>query len=382
MLSYHSLLPFGDSLDGVLQIKNSFSLVCPVEGGTACPIVSTLSAYVGEGKPKIRFEITVEGQDAPLYASHDYRIGKAGEYTRQMWRVPPLFLPNMTLSVCVDIPEGTVLSVKDFGTSHDMGAKDWNGGPRHNAHLGFWGLAPDNTMPAFELAAACGFPACIVVPKVTKDGIFVCMHDDKMINRTARDAEGNAPEEPIFIGDKTYDELGQWEYGSYKNEIYKGTGLPLLSDFFDLCAKTGMRPMFSTHPGLTPKQWQQVKDMLEKRGLLKKFHIKSFNLEQLKTAYSVFGTEIDGYTYDINQWEDSHVDDLLATGIDTHACRVGMEVLFGRYTEHIATSIRNAGMFAAAWGIKRRDFEEYEKLMSWGVTEFTEDYHCSMGLNY
>lgn len=382
MISYHSLLPFGCQLDGGLQIKDSFSFVCPAESSADCILVNALSAYTGEKAPKIQFVITVDGQATPLYASHAYRIGKSGEYTRQTWRVPPLFLPNMTLTICVKIPEGTILSVKNFGSSHDTGATDWNGGPRHNAHLGFWGMAPDNTMPAFELAAACGFPACIVVPKVTKDGIFVCLHDDKMINRTARDAQGNAPEEEFAVKDKTYDELQQWEFGSYKNEIYKGTKLPLLSDFFDLCAKTGMRPMFSTHPGLTPKQWQRVKDMLQQRGLLKNFHVKSFNLERLKMAYSVLGTEIDGYTYDIGTWNDSLIDDLLVSGIDNRACRVGMEIKFADYTEQIAASIRNAGFFAAAWNIKRRDFEEYEKLMSWGVTEFTEDYHCSMGLNY
>ncbi len=382
MLSFHSLLPFGQQIDGALRIKTGFSLVCPVESCVDCTLVSALSCYSGEVAPKIRFEITADGQNAPFYTSHDYRMGKCGEYTRQTWRVPPLFLPGMKLTVRVNVPEGTALSVKNFGTSHDTGAKDWNGGPRHNAHLGFWGMAPDNTMPAFELAAACGFPACIVVPKVTKDGVFVCMHDDKMINRTARDTNGVAPEEPIFIGDKTYEELGQWEYGSYKNEIYKGTALPRLSDFFDLCAKTGMRPMFSTHPALTVDQWVQVKAMLSARGLLKNFHIKSFRLETLRTAYSVFGTEIDGYTYDINNWADSLVDELLHSGIDTRACRVGIEVRFDHYTEHIAKAIRGAGLFAAAWGIKRRDFEEYERLMSWGVTEFTEDNHCSMGLNY
>ena len=382
MITYQSLLPFGNLVDGALQIKNSFSLVCPSDNGTACILVSALSSYCGENAPKIRFDLTVDGQDQPLYSSHDYRMGKSTDYTRQTWRVPPLFLPGITLTIHVNIPEGTILFVKNFGTSHDMGAKDWNGGPRHNAHLGFWGIAPDNTTPAFELAAACGFPACIVVPKVTKDGVFVCLHDDKMINRTARDADGNAPEEQFAIKDKTYEELQQWEYGSYKNEIYKGTKLPLLSDFFDLCAKTGMRPMFSTHPALTVEQWQTVKGMLQQRGILKNFHIKSFRIETLKIAYSVFGTEIDGYTYDIDNWDDALIDEVLTSGIDIHACRVGMEVRFRDYTEHIASAIRNAGMFAAAWGIKRRDFDEYERLISWGVSEFTEDYHCSMGLNY
>ena len=214
-----SLFPFGRQLDGVLQIENSFSLICSAESGTNCTLVNSLSAYTGENAPKIRFAITVSGQTEPLYLSHDYRMGKSGEYSCQTWRVPPLFLPNMTLTVCINIPTGTVLSVKNFSTSADSEPKVQRSGIRHNAHLGFWGIAPDNTMPAFELAAICGFSACIAVPKVTKDGVFVCLHDDKAINRTARDSEGNAPDEPIAIKDLTYSDLLKWEYGSHKNDI-------------------------------------------------------------------------------------------------------------------------------------------------------------------
>lgn len=381
MTGLNFLSRFGKAEGGVLKITDSFSFDYEGEIGASCIIFSALSSFMGEGEPRIEFSLSVKGEEKPFYRSHSYRIGKDNEYTRQSWRTPPVFLPELSLSVKISLPENTALFIRDFGASFDAPSIEWHGGPRHNAHLGFWGLAPDNTMPAFELAAACGFPSCIVVPKITKDGKIVCIHDDT-INRTARDKDGNAPSEPIYVWDKTYAELCEWEYGSYKNQIYKGTKLPLLSDFFDLCKKTGMIPMFSTHPGLTVEQWQEVKTMLEKRGLLKLFHIKSFGIDILKTAYSVFGTEIDGYTYDIGKYDETKIPTLLESGIDASACRVGMEVAFDDYTEEIAGEIRSAGFFAAAWNIKRRDFAEYERLMSYGVTEFTEDNHCSMGLNY
>ena len=381
MLSFNSLFAFGSFDGSTLRITKSFSVECETESTAGCTVLSLLSSYNGKYAPKIQLFLTVSGQEKPLYASHVYRVGKACDYTRNEWRVPPSFLPNMSLTVHIEIPSGTELFVKAFGMSRDFPRCELNSGLRHNAHLGFWGLAPDNTMPAFELAAACGFPACIVVPKVTADGVFVCIHDDT-INKTARDKGGNAPAEPIYVWDKTYRELCEWEYGSYKNPIYKGTRIPLLSDFFDLCAKVGMMPMFSTHPGLTTEQWKEVKEMLSKRGLLKKFHVKSFHIDILKTAYSVLGTDIDGYTFDVGKWQDSHIDALLNSGIDVKACRVGIEVDFHNYTEQIAKAIRDAGLFASAWNIWHRDFEEYERLIAWGVTEFTEDYHCSMGLNY
>ena len=381
MIAFDDLLSFGKFSDGVLEIENSFSVSYTSQKTIGCIIVNSMAFYTGKNAPKIQFALTAEGQETPFYESHFYRIGKASEYTRQSWRVPPLFLRGMTITVNIQIPDGTVLYMKGFATSGDIGAKDWCCGLRHNAHLGFWGLCPDNTMPAFELAAECHFRSCIVVPKVTLDGVLVCIHDNT-INRTARDSNGNAPSEPIYVWDKTYEELSKWEYGSYKNIIYKGTKLPRLSDFFDLCAKTGMKPMFSTHPGLTVDQWKQVRDMLERRGLLKSFHIKSFMIDVLQTAYSVFGTDIDGYTYDIGTWDDTQIEALKNTGIDAKVCRVGMELRFKDYTEQIVKRIREAGFFASAWDVWQRDFEEYERLISWGVNEFTEDYHCSMGLNY
>ncbi len=371
---------YGEVCDGVLHIKDSFELVIDGSGCYECAHITALASYMGEA-PHISFELTVDGQSEALYKSPIYRIGKDGEYTCQSWRVPPAFLPGMKMSVKLDVPEGTELLVRNFGIGGGTVTNIWNGGPRHNAHLGFWDMAPDNTMPALELAAMCGFPACIVVPKVTADGVLVCIHDDT-INKTARDENGNPPDGPTYVWDMTYDELLRWEYGSHKNEIYKGTKIPLLEDFFGLCARTGMRPMFSTHPGLTVEQWKQVKDMLIKHGLLKIFHIKSFELEVLKTAYSVFGTEIDGYTWDNDEWSDSIIEDMLSSGIDIKGCRVGVEIRFNHYTKEIAEKIISAGMFAAAWSVKRRTSEEYERVISYGVTEFTEDNHCSMGLNW
>lgn len=382
LIGFEDLLRYGKSNAGTAEIEKSFSSDIILREGLQSAFVNSESAYFGENAPHIYFDITVNNQEEPLYRSHSYIIGDKEAFKAQSWRIPTLFLPDMKLRVNVDIPEGTVLSIRDFDLSDDSCPKNYNNNNlRHNAHLGFWGMAPDNTMPAFELAAKAGFSVCIVVPKLTKDGVIVCIHDDK-INRTARDKDGNEPEEAVYVWDKTYKELLEWEYGSYKNEIYKGTKIPRLDEFFDLCKKTGMSPMFSTHPGLPLEKWKEVRVMLEERGLLENFHIKSFGLDILKTAYSVFGTDIDGYTFDTREFRKELIYDFLSLGIDKSKCRLGFEGPFGKYTREIAEEITKNGLFASAYKIKQRSTEEYLKLISWGVTEFTEDYHCSMGLNW
>ena len=381
MISYESLMSLGKETGGALLIREGFFVSHTLAEPAEPMQVMAECFYEGSEPPMIRFELTAKGQSEPFYISHSYRMAQSGEYEQKNWRVPPILLSETTLTVRVEIPAETKLYIRNLDVKCCEVVRDKLDGVRHNAHLGFWGMAPDNTAPAFELAAKSGFAYCIAVPKVTKDGVLVCIHDDT-INKTARDKNGNPPEEPIYVWDKTYEELCEWEYGSYKNEIYKGTSIPRLSEFFDICARSGMKPMFSTHPGLSVEQWGEVKEMLKSRGLLKYFHIKSFGIDILERAYSVFGSEIDGYTYDVGGWTPERVEQLKALGIDTKTSRVGIEIQFDSYTEEIAKTIKDAGFFASAWNVFRRDFREYERLISYGVTEFTEDYHCSMGLKF
>ena len=384
IFSFEELSALGKiSDDGVLAITESVKLEKKLDADMRCAKIMAYSSYVGEVAPKIHFSFTVEGQEKFLYQSHLYKMGREGEYALQEWRTPPAFLPCFIFRVHIDIPEGTTLYVKNLTVAHEADTVRWNSdGPRHNAHLGFFSMAPNNTMAAFELAAASGFSSCICVPKWTKDNVLVCIHDDT-INKTARDKDGKKAEEPEYVWDKTYGELSEYEYGSYKNEIYKGAKMPLLEDFFSLCAKTGMNPMFSTHPGLSEENWLRVKEMLEKLGILKKFHIKSFGLGVLKNAYKVFGSDIDGYTWDNDDVDTEIIEKYKAFRESMSApCRLGIEIQFKNYTEDKARMITDADFFAAAWNISRRDYDEYERLISFGVTEFTEDNHCSMGLNY
>ena len=375
---FDMLVPFGRLENGVLEISESFRVRLEPPCREYCTLFRIEADCLGQVLPRVSFALTGEGQSEPLYHSHTYPLGKKSEQTL---RIPPLFRPELFLEVCFDLPEGGRLRIKRLELTPDPAPKAPTGGLRFNAHLGFWGLAPNNTLPAFELAARCGFAYCIAVPKVTLDGELVCIHDDT-INKTARNPLGDPPEEKFYVREHTYAELLKWEYGSYKYPLFKGERLPLLSEFFDICAQSGMHPMFSTHPGLTYEQWQRVRRMLLERELLSDFHVKSFRIERLQAAYEVLGTDIEGYTYDRREPDPMAVSDLLSSGIDTTACRCGIEHRFNHCTEGSVRAITASGLFAAAYDIKRRDIEEYERLISYGVTEFTEDYHCSMGLDF
>ena len=348
-----------------------------------CMIVTALSRYYGKEAPTICFFLVEKEKECFLYRSHSYAMGREGEWTRQQWRVPPMWHPSLIARIRVEIPKGTRLCLSDFHNHYENGARPWlESGPRHNAHLGFLGAAPSKSRRAVELAAQCGFSSCIVNPKETLDGHLVCWHDST-INKLAMNEKGeriwdNSDYPPLKISQMTLEELRKWELGAYRHPLFADSHVLLMEDAFRIMAKTGIYPMFSTHPAPSDAAWEKVKDMLLRYGLTGRFHVKSFKLPILEKAYSVFGDTIDGYT-----WDNGNVEEFKASSLYGANCRLGIELNKADMTKEKAREILDAGFFAAVYGLKEQVcYREIEELMSWGITEFTEDHHCSMGLNW
>ncbi|MFD2657315.1 glycerophosphodiester phosphodiesterase [Gracilibacillus thailandensis] len=89
------------------------------------------------------------------------------------------------------------------------------------AHRGASKYAPENTMPAFELAYKHGADGIETDVQLTKDNIPVLIHDEQL-NRTTN-GKG-------FVKDFTYDELKQLDAGSWKSYHYKDTTIPTLDE--------------------------------------------------------------------------------------------------------------------------------------------------------
>ena len=79
---------------------------------------------------------------------------------------------------------------------------------RFVAHRGYSNYAPENSIPAFELAGKIGFWGIETDICETSDGQFVCMHDDTL-DRTTNGSGA--------ISDYTLDDLSQFQidYGNY-----------------------------------------------------------------------------------------------------------------------------------------------------------------------
>ncbi len=112
--------------------------------------------------------------------------------------------------------------------------------PRILAHRGFTPVAPENSLPSFEAAAARGFWAIETDIRRTRDGILVCCHNDTTAARYDID---------LTIADCTYAEL-------QKATMANGNGLerytadrlkmPTFEEYLDICARVGAVPFIES----------------------------------------------------------------------------------------------------------------------------------------
>lgn len=96
--------------------------------------------------------------------------------------------------------------------------------PKIYAHRGASAYAPENTMPAFELACEMGADAFELDVHLTKDGKAVVIHDDT-VDRTG---DGSGAVESM-----TYEELSGLDF-SNGMEDFSGVKIPLLEEVFGL----------------------------------------------------------------------------------------------------------------------------------------------------
>ena len=97
------------------------------------------------------------------------------------------------------------------------------GKPLIVAHRGASFDAPENTLPAFELAWEQGADAIEGDFLLTIDNQIVCIHD----KTTKRLAEQN-----LVVAESTLEQLKTLDVGSWKNKKYAGTQIPTISEVF------------------------------------------------------------------------------------------------------------------------------------------------------
>jgi glycerophosphoryl diester phosphodiesterase len=177
-------------------------------------------------------------------------------------------------------------------------------------HRGARGLAPENTLPAFERALDLGVTTLELDIAITRDGVLVIHHDPALNPDTTRDASGQwlAQRGPALHA-LTWDQLQAYDVGRLRpgsdygrrypeQRPVDGTRIPRLADLFALVQRKGnARVQFSIETKLTPDRpeetpapepfAQAVVAEIRKAGLERRVQIQSFDWRTLQVVQRI-----------------------------------------------------------------------------------------------
>ncbi|HOX38239.1 MAG TPA: glycerophosphodiester phosphodiesterase family protein [Candidatus Brocadiia bacterium] len=132
------------------------------------------------------------------------------------------------------------------------------------AHRGFSALAPENTLISVVKGMEAGADGCEFDVYLSKDGVPVLMHDDKLDRTT--NGKGS-------IHSYTAEELGKVDAGSWKGAQYKGEPVPKLVDVLRAMKGKGVTAVIEIKQDGMAKE---VMDALSETGMMDNAAIISF----------------------------------------------------------------------------------------------------------
>lgn len=200
-------------------------------------------------------------------------------------------------------------------------------------HRGARGLAPENSLAAFELAIRHGVTTLELDIAITRDGVLVVHHDLELNPAFTRDADGRwleQPSAPIHTLDwaelQRYD-IGRLKPGTRYAQQYPdqrpidGTRIPRLADLFEMVRRgghDGLRFAIETKVNplrpdatLPPEAFARaVVDAIRQAGMQQRAQILSFDWRTLKEVQRIAPEIPTVYLSAQQRW----LDNIAATG--------------------------------------------------------------------
>ncbi len=212
----------GNELISWIQ-KNSKNVVLKSEDvGTYTYVVkqilkSFLSPAVYNAALAVLFYRQIDERDLLMTLSRD--TFKAKKPTKKF------FIPFITVLAVLVTVESVVLINKYSYLMEDVDR------PLVCAHRGDNVNAPENTMPAFELAASENLQWIELDVHQTSDGVIVCNHDSSIQRTTGAN---------LSIHDHTFEELTSCEFGNWMPGNYEHVTVPSLKEALTFAYENGL----------------------------------------------------------------------------------------------------------------------------------------------
>lgn len=225
------------------------------------------------------------------------------------------------------------------------------------AHRGASGHAPENTMPAFQMALDMGAEGIELDVHISKDGEVVVIHDHT-IDRTSN-GEG-------LVGELTLDDLRRFDYGSWYSTKFKGVQIPTLREVLELLRDWEGLLNIEIKSGAIVYEGieQKVIDLIEEYDMLDRTIISSFDHYSLREIKAINPQIEIGLLYGaglVEPW--------------LYAQRIGAEALHPSYHNIIPELVegcRKNDIRLNPYTIDRE--EDIERMISAGVDGIITDY--------
>ena len=207
-----------------------------------------------------------------------------------------------------------------------------------SAHRGQFGNDyPENTIVAYTVATENQFDYIETDVRFTSDGIAVICHDDT-INRTARYANGDELVSPVYVSQKTYSYLADFDYGIYKGETYAGT--PLLT-FDDVCK---FAKFYNVKVNIDLKSNTDA-NILTAINIVKKYGLTNYvkwTVDNINTARYILNV-LPKSVVRLGAWTPSAttVNNVLTLISEYPSADIGIDVYVGNTTDEIFASIQS-----------------------------------------
>ncbi len=221
------------------------------------------------------------------------------------------------------------------------------------AHRGASKAAPQNTMPAFLKAIEMGTDGFENDVHLTKDGYVVICHNyeiDETSNGTGH------------IADMTFEELRQYDFGSYFSPEFAGTKIPTLEEFLAICKGLDVINIeIKSPPQKDNGIEKRVIDTVKEFNLEKELIISSFDIEVLKKCKMIDPNIKTGFLYSTDCNYEGVYDDPIAFAKSINADALHPLAMF--VDEDYIEDCHEAGLMVNPWTVDK-DYA-IERLRDW-----------------
>ncbi len=184
------------------------------------------------------------------------------------------------------------ISIESGGSTGSASAINYDLNVKAVNHRGYSKGAPENTIPAYIMSKEKGYTYVECDVSFTKDSVAVLLHDST-IDRTSNGSGS--------IESFTYEQLLQYDFGSWYSSKFAGTTIPTFKEFMMYCKGLGMHPYIElkSSGGYTESQIRQVVDEVELCGMRGKVTYISFSATFLQYVKAYDEEARLGYIADI-----------------------------------------------------------------------------------